>query len=319
MDLSKISNLELLGRLEKLVRTERKITHLILCHINEFESRKLYAEMGFDSVFKYLTQHLGYGEDSAYRRLQAARLLKSVPQAAGKIEDGSLNLTQLTQVQKCIRQESKNGNQIAPAQTLQILEQIQDKSSFETQKVLAVEFNQPIQKHEVMKPQRDDTIRLEFTITSEQMKILEQAMDLLSHVVPDRCWAELFTHLAEKQVRKSLGKDSSSTFSKEVLRSESSDSFQGNLAAAASTPSFTAARKRKAIKITTKRMIYKNAQGCCEYINPKTQHKCNSTYQLQVDHKVPVAFGGTNESQNLRILCRTHNLLAAKQWEFTAR
>lgn len=218
MDLSKISNHDLLGRLEKLVRTERKITHLILCHINEFEIRKLYAEMGFDSMFKYLTQHLGYGEDSAYRRLQAARLLKAVPQVAEKIENGSLNLTQLTQVQKCIRLESKSGNQIALEQTLQILEQIQDKSSFETQKVLAVEFNQPIQMHEVLKPQRDDTFRLELTVTSEQMKILKQAMDLLSHVVPDGRWAELFTHLAQKQVRKSLGKDSSSKSTQEIKK-----------------------------------------------------------------------------------------------------
>lgn len=69
MELSKISNQELLGRLEKLVLTERKITHVILCHINEVESRRLYAELGFDSMFKYLTRHCGYGEDSAYRRL----------------------------------------------------------------------------------------------------------------------------------------------------------------------------------------------------------------------------------------------------------
>jgi 5-methylcytosine-specific restriction endonuclease McrA len=45
-----------------------------------------------------------------------------------------------------------------------------------------------------------------------------------------------------------------------------------------------------------------------------TQQKCQSTYQLQVDHRVPIARGGSNEESNLRVLCRTHNLLAAKQW-----
>lgn len=69
MEFKNILNQDLLGRLDKLARTERKLTHAILCHINEVESRRLYADLGFDSMFKYLTHHCGYGEDSAYRRL----------------------------------------------------------------------------------------------------------------------------------------------------------------------------------------------------------------------------------------------------------
>lgn len=57
MELKNISNQDLMSRLDKLVRTERKLTHAILVHINEVESRRLYAEMGFDSMFKYLTGH----------------------------------------------------------------------------------------------------------------------------------------------------------------------------------------------------------------------------------------------------------------------
>lgn len=79
MNLKNISNFELTQRLEKLVRTERKITHLVLLHIIEIEERKLYAEMGFDGMYTFLTRGLGYSEASAYRRLQAARLVKQVP------------------------------------------------------------------------------------------------------------------------------------------------------------------------------------------------------------------------------------------------
>lgn len=207
MELSKLSNFELIGRLKTLVRTERKITHLILLHINEVESRKLYAKAGRDSMFKYLTKDLGYGEDSAYRRLNAARLLKQVPQVAEKIEDGSLNLTQLTQVQKCIREESKAGGQVSPEQTLQILEQVENKSTFETKKVLAIEFNQPIQIHEVITPQRDESVRLELTLTQEQMKNLEKVQDLLSHVLHDGTLADVINYLAEKHIQKVAGKE----------------------------------------------------------------------------------------------------------------
>ncbi|WP_413944727.1 HNH endonuclease [Bdellovibrio sp. HCB-162] len=304
MDLSKIANSELLGRLEKLTRTERKMTHLILCHINEVESRRLYAELGFDSMFKYLTKYLGYGEDSAYRRLQAARLLKQVPAVAEKIENGMLNLTQLTQVQKCLKQENHLGHKINNQQTVQVLEEIQNKSSFETKRFLAQEFNHPIQTHEVIKPQQDNSVRIEVMLTEDQMKTLQQAKDLLSHVLPDGNWADLFTLLAKKHIHKETGK----TVKPNNTKSQSLK-CEGKL-----TPSFTTERKRKHVKVTLKRELLKNANHCCEYIAPTTGIKCTSTYQLQVDHRIPLACGGSHSPDNLRVLCRTHNLLSAQQW-----
>ncbi|WII71686.1 HNH endonuclease signature motif containing protein [Bdellovibrio sp. 22V] len=307
MDLSKISNVELLNRLEKLARTERKITHLILWHINEVESRRLFAELGFDSMFKYLTKHLGYGEDSAYRRLQAARLLKQVPAVAEKLEEGSLNLTQLTQVQKCIKQEIKIGNRVETAKTEQILEDIQNKSSFETLKYLAQEFDQPIQAHEIRKPQQDNSVRLEITFSEDQMEILEEAKSLLSHVLPGRTWADLFTHLAKKHIQKELGKSNPN---------QKSPKMPDQTALPRNPASST---KRAHIKLTLKRELLRNAGYCCEYINPKTKKKCDSVYQLQIDHRLPLAKGGSDKKENLRVLCRTHNLLAAKQWGLSSR
>ncbi|MFS4460575.1 HNH endonuclease [Bdellovibrio sp. HCB2-146] len=303
MDLSKLSNVELVGRLQKLARAERKITHLILLHINEVESRRLYAKAGRNSMFKYLTKDLGYSEDSAYRRLNAARLLKQVPQVAEKLEDGSLNLTQLTQVQKCIREEAKSGGYVTSEQTIQILEQVENKSTFETKKVLAVEFNQPIQMHEVIKPQRDNSIRAEMSFTEEQHQVIHQVKDLLSHVMPDGNLSDLFTYLAKKELQRIMGKESATTEKKTPTKLE----------AKPSTPRFLAKRKREGIRITVKRALLKKADNCCQFVNPKTQVRCDSTYQLQIDHRTPVAFGGGNEVENLRVLCRTHNLLEAER------
>ena len=364
MDLSLISNSELLKRLEKLACIERKITHLILWHINEVESRRLYAELGFDSMFKYLTQSLGYGEDSAYRRLQAARLLKQAPKVAEKLESGALNLTQLTQVQKCIKQELKEGRKVDLKTTEAVLEKIENKTSFETLKCLAKEFNQPIQIQETVKPQQDNSVRLEITFTEEQMEILKKAKDALSHVLPDNNWADLFAHLAKKHLQKEFGKDALNELSvsemtnKRTQPAEPIQPHQGKLEEekenkknlptsrplsgttperqpahgwrrtakqsqltkpkTASDPetkptqSFTT--KRKHIKITLKRELLKKANHCCEYINPDNGQRCQSTYQLQVDHRIPLARKGTDTPENLRVLCRTHNLYSAKKW-----
>ncbi len=51
----------------------------------------------------------------------------------------------------------------------------------------------------------------------------------------------------------------------------------------------------------------------CEYIDSKTGRRCESTYQLEVDHIVPKALGGRNDPTNLRCLCKQHNLLEAEQ------
>ncbi len=206
MDLTQISNHELLNRVEKLSRTERKITHFILCHLVEVETRRLHLDLGYTSLFRYMTVHLHYSEDAAYRRIQAARLLKKMPQLEKAIEVGEVNLTQLQQVQKCLNKEIEQGHKITIQQTEKVLEQIQNKSSFETQKILAVEFNLPIQQVESLKPQRDDSVRIEFTLNVEQMQKLQQAKELLSHVLPNPTWAELIAYLATTQIEKRLGK-----------------------------------------------------------------------------------------------------------------
>ena len=35
---------------------------------------------------------------------------------------------------------------------------------------------------------------------------------------------------------------------------------------------------------------------------------CGSTKNLQIDHVIPVASGGTNDVENLRVLCKKHNI-----------
>jgi hypothetical protein len=177
-----------------------------LWHIIEIETRGLHLDMGFDSMYSYLTKKLGYSEDAAYRRITAARVLKRAPEISCKIEDGSITLTQLAQVHKCIKQEKKIGTDVSKNRTLEVLEEIKNKSNFETQKVLASEFNHPIQVHEYLTPQRDDSTRLELTLTSEQMDSLQKAKNLVSHVLPDPTWAELIAYLANKQIQKKMGK-----------------------------------------------------------------------------------------------------------------
>lgn len=318
MLLTQISNQELISRMEKLVRTQRKITHLVLLHIVEIEDRKLYAKLGFDGMYSYLTKGLGYSESSAYRRLQSARLLRKVPEIAVKIEEGKLNLSQLTQVQKSLREQTPSESQsLTPSATLEVLEKIENKSAFETERVLASEFNRPVQVHESVRPQKDDSVRIELTFTKKQFADLEQAKSLLSHVCHEGNWSEVISQLAKEFNRKKLSPakvtkvtmgnveknndlTETQTEKLQIKRKHLTQSF-------ATMKSQEAKRPRQYISIEIKRALFKKSNGCCEFTDQKTGKRCDSKYQLQIDHIHPWSLGGTNQIENLRLLCRMHN------------
>jgi 5-methylcytosine-specific restriction endonuclease McrA len=71
---------------------------------------------------------------------------------------------------------------------------------------------------------------------------------------------------------------------------------------------------RSFIPTATQKYVFQNAENCCEYISADTGRKCGSRYQLQIDHRTPLERGGGNNPENLRLLCRTHNLAEAKRW-----
>ncbi len=66
-NLKYISNDDLLFRTENLVQTERKIMHLVLSHILEIMNRKLYADLGFDSMYESIRTK-ARADFSAYKK-----------------------------------------------------------------------------------------------------------------------------------------------------------------------------------------------------------------------------------------------------------
>ena len=73
-----MTNSEISEKFSSLVKTERKITLEILQLINLVEDRKLHLERGFGSLHDWLIKEHKYSESAANRRIQAARVLRSV-------------------------------------------------------------------------------------------------------------------------------------------------------------------------------------------------------------------------------------------------
>lgn len=58
MNTKHLSDKELFIQTKKLVEKEKIYTHQILTHLIEIERRKLYVDLKYPSLFKYLTKEL---------------------------------------------------------------------------------------------------------------------------------------------------------------------------------------------------------------------------------------------------------------------
>ena len=198
--------MDLMSAEENLVQTERKIMHLVLLHILEIMDRKLYAERGFDSIYTMMTKRFGYSEPSALRRIEAAKLLRKVPEVADRLKLDTLNLSQACQLQKCLESEAKKGRSVSKIKTCEILEKLEHCNGFETKQLLAQEFDLPLKIQEIVRPQKNESVRLEITFTIEQFEELKKAKSLLSHVAHTGSWAEVISVMARKSNQSKLGK-----------------------------------------------------------------------------------------------------------------
>ena len=75
----------------------------------------------------------GYSEASAIRRIDAAKLLRSMPEVAERLKSGTLNLSQVCLLQKCLESDVKNGDASSVAKTQDILENLESCNGSENQ------------------------------------------------------------------------------------------------------------------------------------------------------------------------------------------
>ncbi len=107
-------------------RSEKIATVNLLKHLQEVSRRKLFVDFGHSTLSKYIVAELGYSESEAWTRIQAMRLLKTVPAAAEKIEVGQLSLSNASLLQGFIQD---NGIQKEPAKVVEALKKAEALSN----------------------------------------------------------------------------------------------------------------------------------------------------------------------------------------------
>jgi hypothetical protein len=292
--LQTLSNELLVERFGKLVRTERKISHLVIACIAEVETRKIYLDRAYPSLFEYLTKEFGYSESAAYRRISAARLLRQVPEIAQKIEEGRINLSQASLLVQTVRAAEKSSAQtVTKDQKLQILEMIEDKSFQHSQQIIHRELGVTAQEPHRSRTHGDGSVTFSLTLTAEQAARWQQVAELTSHAVESHDPAALLDYLAQKEIARRL----------EIKR--------------ASPIRKSPSQNPRVIAPNVRKVVLRNSQPLhglstatasgCNYRDPVTGRRCGSQHSLQVDHKQAVWAGGNRDLANLQALCGPHN------------
>ncbi|MFZ4404365.1 MAG: HNH endonuclease, partial [Pseudobdellovibrionaceae bacterium] len=167
-------------------------------------------------------------------------------------------------------------------QKSQILQQIENQSVVETEKILAKALDIQPQQQTRTHVQQDDSVRVELTFTAEEIAWIKQAQDLLSNATGGGL-KETLVHLAKTLVSK-----------EQQARTKAQIKTQ--------TP-----EKSDLPSLTARRQVFQRDQ-CCQYQDPKTGLQCGSRKFLSVDHIQPQFAGGNDDPKNLRIYCRNHNI-----------
>ncbi len=335
---------EIAKKLEILIRQERELTREILELIEVCLEKRTYLEFGFSSMFDWLTRGFGYSNAAAQRRIETARLLKSVPLAKEKLSEGKVNLSTLSKVQTVIRQQEKiSGTKVSLAQKVAVVGLIEEKSTVEAEKVLVSFF--PETASTIHQERRtvinEDLIRYQMNLNSEASENLQRAKEVLSHKLPFASDAEVVAYALEFLLSKldpirrdeNSSKPQKNNLEKGELRASSkylvtkstahnelneTEEPKANSTSAAEVNSSENAlwdqssKLVKASKARQRGQVISKAEDKCTFEGRNGQ-VCGSRYQTELDHIIPKALGGSDHPSNLRVLCRQHNLLMAER------
>ena len=172
-DIKKLSDSELIERTEKAVLHEREMTNSVLDHLREIQSRRLYARLGFSSMFEYCTKHLKYCNASAQLRIDAMRLAVELPEIKESLENGSLGLSVIGSFQKFVRHDKQRKKSYTAAEQKELLKQVETKSRQEAEKIFA-EISPEALPQEKLRVLNATQSELRFVADEELLELMAQ-------------------------------------------------------------------------------------------------------------------------------------------------
>jgi 5-methylcytosine-specific restriction endonuclease McrA len=296
--LQSLTDTDLVKQVQNLFQREKRLGDAILLGLKEIKARRVFAAMGYPSLFEFLVKHFGLSESATYQRLQALKLIEAVPEVQAHLLDGTLSLSNAALVQSFIQNQEKE-TPLNIETKKELIESVKGKTHKEARLTLAKENPTaalPPSREKIMTPTHS---QLQITVDQETMAALQEVKELLSHTIPDGNLAEVLKYMLTLTTH-SLKKRKGRTGSQAPQADSSSSVIQSG------TDEKKRCVRSRYIPVEIKRKVFARAGGCCEYTSADGK-RCLSKHQLEFDHRVPLSQGGLHHEDSLRIFCRSHN------------
>jgi hypothetical protein len=320
MNLKLKTNQELLSTLKLQVENERKLLMEILYSLQEVEARSLHLEMGYPDLYSFAMKELGYSSGSAYRRISAMRLLKSVPEVAPKLESGVLGLENASQAQCYFRKEDRARKELgleklSLEEKREVVSELFNKSTREGLRILTERSPEIMTLTEKLKPLSEQKTLIQFVANAELMGKLEELKNILAHQNFEGRMDVLVDQLADIALKKLK----SASVSKPIIQT-SAPGMKSNVSSShvSETKSDQSELKRdqrkssRYIPAKIRRQVVLRDQNGCTYKDPKSGRVCGTKHGLQLDHIMPFSWGGEHSVDNLTLRCGAHNRFRAE-------
>ena len=340
--LSHVSDDRLIDGLKRLVAKEKKCTHEIVLHLVEVNKRRLFADLGYTSMFDYLTRGLGYSNASAQRRICAARAVAAVPEVYECLENGKLSLGVL----------EVTGEAIAKPGGRELLNEVCGRGKEEALRIVAQHFpvdrkwlldrvepiaiKKPVSelplfnadrnciyfRAEVEDSEVEQNYKISLTVSEEFVDKLERVKELMLLTFGETT-AETLEACLDEYIKRH---DPEQKHSRRKAREEKKAAAVGEKTAVIAealvdvaeviVPELPAEDRDPGLRrypsaALRDEVLLRDGFQCSFVSDDGVRCQCRSG--LQLDHILPWASGGRTESGNLRTVCQTHNLMHARR------
>ena len=303
--LSHLADPSLLRGLHELVTRDRATTADMLAHIAETDHRRLYARAGYPSMRAYCVGELRLSEDSAAKRIQAARKAREFPVIFDAVADGRLHLTAVNLLAPYLHEETVD--ELVAAATHQSKADIELLLAERFPRCDAAEWVEATEhapghvgdehapahagdehapghagNRSKLTPFAPGRFLIQCTIGKETREKLQYAMELLSHQNPSGRLSAVIDRALDTLIPELEKQKFAATDAPRPGRPTTSE---------------------RHIPAQVKQAVWKRDGGACTFIG-ETGHACGSRWMVEFDHIHEVARGGEATIENVRLRCR---------------
>lgn len=338
MQLTDLTNQELLDQLADLARQEKQCTAAVVAHLAEVDARGAYLPWA-SSLFAYATTHLHMAEGSSYKRITAARLVRRFPCILEALQQGEVHLSALSllsphlteanctvlltaakhqssrAVEKWIAEHfpkadappliRKLPNNSPRGESLPVglpLPAAVPLATPAPSTIPAAQTPAPEKPRARVEPLAADRYKVAFTAPKPLHDKLRTAQQLLSHRIPKGDIAAVLEVALDHLIDELMHRRFATRRTKAAAHTASPKPVKSE------GPGLT---PKRYIPAKVRRQVIERDGLQCTHVDP-LGFRCTETRFLELHHLDPFGKGGSHELANLTVRCRSHNLYAAQ-------